>query len=98
MLEKLLVDALPDKGFALPLANLKVTLFDQAHKSDPLNRYSVIVAEADVGGRACAWIAQGINGTSSADRDTLIKALAGMIVRSPTQAREIAEANVFKLG
>lgn len=51
---------------ALQLERLTVNLLAGPDKRDPLNRRAVMTAEADVRGKPCAWIVEGMNGEPSA--------------------------------
>jgi len=95
--EDQLQDAVQRQAPALRVERLKVTFLAAPDKTDPLNLRALMVAEAVIDGRSCAWIAEGLNGEQSATGARLIKALAPMIVANPRQERTQANANVLKI-
>jgi len=54
-------------------------------------------AEADVRGKSCAWIVEGVNGEPSSTGVRLMKALASLIASKPDQKRACAEENILKI-
>lgn len=83
---------------SLQLKRLKVTLFNGPDKRDPLNVRAVMTAEAEVEGKPCAWIIEGMNGDpAAAAAMCLLKELAAFITSTPNQTRASAAANVKKI-
>ena len=81
----------------LQLERLNVSILASPDKSDPMNRRAVMPAEADVRGKSCAWIVEGVNGEPSSTGVRLMKALASLIASKPDQKRACAEENILKI-
>jgi len=70
---------------------MKVTLFGAPDKSDPLNLWAVVVAEALNSSLGCAQIVKGRNGEPSATGTRFVQALAAAIAAKPNQRYDQAE-------
>lgn len=88
-----IIEGLQRQAPAVRPDGLQVTFLAGPDKSDPLNMRAVMVAEATVRGKPCAWIVECQNDGTQAVQGRLLQGMIVAIAATPDQPHSRAEAN-----
>lgn len=91
--EDRIIEGLQHQAPAIRPDGLLVTFLAGPDKSDPLNMRAVMVAEATVRGKPCAWIVECQNDGTQAVQGRLLQGMIAAITATPDQPRSRAEAD-----